>query len=152
MKNFSEQHALCPPDIFKAVADNLAEGKRVIRIRGLRASGRAMFLASLFTRHRKTMLVLCESEKEGEEILRDLSFFLGTEEGLLYPPWDLVTTDMFAVQKDASRSRMSVLALLSGGGPRLVVAPFAAAAQKILPRKVFESYAQLISVGDTLDR
>ncbi len=139
-------------DVFDAAADGLDRGKRIVRMRGLRASGRAMFLASLFSRRRKTTLVLCGSEKEAEELLRDLSFFLGAEEGLLFPPWDLVTTDMFAVQKEATRARMNVLALLAGGGPRLVIAPLSAAAQKILPRKVFDAYGGFISVGDTIER
>ncbi|HOG16986.1 MAG TPA: transcription-repair coupling factor [Syntrophales bacterium] len=152
MEKKPEKTVLRPAEIFEAAADGLDRGKRVVRMRGLRASGKAMFLAFLFSRRRKTMLVLCESEKEAEAILRDLSFFLGTEEGLLYPPWDLVTTDMFAVQKDAMRARMNVLALLADGGPRLVVAPLSAAAQKILPRRVFDGYGRFISIGDTIGR
>ena len=61
------------------------------------------------------------TEREALDMARDMSFFLGPDRVLHYPPWDVVSTDLFAFQRDVELARLEVLCRLLSPSPALIV-------------------------------
>ena len=88
----------------------------------LHGSANAFLIAALSEQLGRPLVVLSPTEKEARETFQDLSLFLGSGKVLLYPPWDIQTTDMFALQRDVELVRMEVLARLLTDEPAVIVA------------------------------
>ena len=146
-----EKNLDSPP--FTALFDGIREGEKRLAVSGLRGSARS-FLLSLISKHtERTLIVITPTEKEAKDIHQDISFFMGGEyNAFLYPPWDFFSTDIVAFQQDVELSRMEILCRFIMGKQSVVVVPLKALMQKVMPRKVLESYIETISVGDTIDR
>ncbi len=136
----------------RELLERIDRGEDRIRVGGLEGSARAFLLALLFHHLRRPLIVIVPEEKEAGAWFRDLSFFLGDGEAFLLPSWDLLTTDMFAFQRETELFRLEVLHRLLYGGPAVVVVPARALMQKVPPREVIEGYGEWISVGDTRER
>ena len=138
--------------VLRDLLERFARGEDPLRVGGLEGSARNFILSLLFGHLHRTLAVVTPTEKEAETCLRDLSFFLGEDQALLLPPWDLLTTDMFAFQRETELARLEVLHRLLYGGPAIVVIPAQALMQKVVPREVLDGYVEWISVGDTRER
>ena len=136
----------------RELLERIARGEDRIAVGGLEGAARAFLPALLFRHLRRPLIVIVPTEKEAGVFFRDLSFFLGDEEAFLYPSWDLLTTDMFAFQRETELTRLEVLHRLVYGEPAVVVISARALMQKVLPREVLEGYVEWISVGDTRER
>ena len=136
----------------RELLERIALGEERITIGGLEGAARAFLLALLFRHLRRTLIVIGPTEKEAESSFRDISFFLGNDQSVLLPSWDLLTTDMFAFQRETELTRLEALHRLMFGDPAIVVIPARALMQKVFPREVLEGYGEWISVGDTRER
>jgi len=137
---------------FRGLLEGLARGEGLISVAGLEGAARAFQIALFFRRLRRTIVVVSPTEKEAVSFFRDLSFFLGEGQALLLPSWDLLTTDMFAFQRETELSRLEVLHRLAYGAPAVVAIPARALLQKVIPREALEAYREPISIGDTRER
>ena len=138
--------------VVRELLERLDRGEDRIPIGGLEGSARAFLIALLFRHLRRTLIVIVPTEKEAETCFRDLSFFLGDDLAFLMPPWDLLTTDMFAFQRETELARLEVLHRLTFGEPAVVVIPARALMQKVIPLDVLKGYGEWISIGDTRER
>lgn len=132
--------------------ERLDRGEEEIAVGGLAGSARAFLTALLFRRLRRPLIVISPTEKEAGVFVRDLAFFLGEEHAFLLPSWDLLTTDMFAFQRETELDRLEAFHRLVYGDPAVAVIPVRALMQKAIPRGILEGYAEWISVGDTRER
>ncbi|MCX5839143.1 MAG: transcription-repair coupling factor [Deltaproteobacteria bacterium] len=132
--------------------ERLGRGEQKIAVGGLEGAARAFLVALLFRQLRRPLIVISPTEKEADACVRDLSLFLGEDQAVLLPSWDLLTTDMFAFQRETELARLEVFHRLAYGGPAVVVIPARALLQKAIPREVLESYVEWISVGDIRER
>ncbi|MHB9096713.1 MAG: transcription-repair coupling factor [Syntrophales bacterium] len=136
----------------RELLERIARGEDRIAVGGLEGAARALLPALLFRHLRRPLIVIVPTEKEAGVSFRDLSFFLGDDEAFLYPSWDLLTTDMFAFQRETELARLEVLHRLVYGEPAVMVISARALMQKVLPREVLDGYVEWISVGDTRER
>ena len=132
--------------------ERLDRGEQRIAVGGLEGSARAFLTALLFRQLRRPLIVISPTEKEADACVRDLSLFLGEDQTVLMPSWDLLTTDMFAFQRETELARLEVFHRMMYGGPAVVVIPARALMQKVIPREVLEGYVEWISVGDIRER
>lgn len=139
------------PD-FQALFRRIGRGENKMRVSGLKGSARALFLALLFRNLGRTLIVIGPEEKTARGLFGDLSFFLGAEHVLFYPPWETGPADMLAFQREVYLSRIDVLYRVMAVKAAVVVIPLGAVIQKVIPRDVFVDYLQTVSVGDTLAR
>jgi transcription-repair coupling factor (superfamily II helicase) len=130
----------------------LDRGDEKVAVGGLEGSARAFLMALLFRQQHRPLIVISPTEKEAEGRVRDLALFLGDDQAVLMPSWDLLTTDMFAFQRETELSRLEVFHRLAYGGPAVVVIPARSLMQRVIPRKALECYAEWISVGDIRER
>jgi transcription-repair coupling factor (superfamily II helicase) len=137
---------------FRSLFERIGQGETKIRVGGLKGSARALFLSLLFRKQRRTVIVVTPGEKDAETLSGDISFFLGADQVLLYPPWDIRSADVLAFQRDVYLARTDVLYRLMTGRAAVVVLSLEALIQKVVSRAVFADYVATISVGDTLER
>ncbi len=138
--------------VLRELVERIGRGEERVRIGGLEGAGRA-FLASLLFRYlARTLVVVVPDDREAGVWFRDLRFFFGNGQAVLLPPWDLLTTDMFAFQRDTELSRLEALQRLLYGPPGVMVVSVRALMQKLPPREVIEGYSEWVSVGDTRER
>ena len=136
----------------RELLERLERGEERIAVGGLEGSARAFLMALLFRQLRRPLIIISPTEKEAESCVRDLSLFLGENQPFLMPSWDLLTTDMFAFQRETELARLEVLHRLVYGEPAVLVIPACALMQKVIPREVLEDYSEWISIGDTRER
>jgi transcription-repair coupling factor (superfamily II helicase) len=136
----------------RELLERLGRGEQRIAVGGLEGSARTFLMALLFRQLRRPLIVISPTEKEAEACVRDLSLFLGEDQAVLLPSWDLLTTDMFAFQRETELARLEVFHRLAYGGPAVLVIPARALMQKVIPREVLEGYVGWISVGDIRER
>jgi len=136
----------------RGLLERLGRGEQRIAVGGLEGSARAFLMALLFRQLRRPLIVISPTEKEADACVRDLSLFLGEDQAVLLPSWDLLTTDMFAFQRETEIARLEVFHRLAYGGPAVVVISARAIMQKVIPREVLEGYVEGISVGDIRER
>ncbi|MFH2119074.1 MAG: transcription-repair coupling factor [Pseudomonadota bacterium] len=136
----------------RELLERLGRGEERIAVGGLEGAARAFVVALLFRHLRRPLNVIAPTEKDAEAFVRDLSLFLGEDQAFLLPPWDLLTTDMFAFQRETELARLDVFHRLAYGGPAVVVIPIRALMQKVIPREILEGYVEWVSVGDCRER
>ncbi|MFN2459930.1 MAG: transcription-repair coupling factor [Candidatus Velthaea sp.] len=113
------------------------------------ASARPYLLAGLHKALGGHVFVVVPTTDVAERTFTDLAYFLGEREpatvALLRPRDETVG----ALESPSERSaRMSLLADLCAGKPRIVIAPVAALRQYVMPRRIFEELALSLHVGD----
>jgi len=137
----------------RVLVNKIHGGEKETDICGLQGSSKAFIASILFRNTGKVLLFITPSRKEALDAFRDLSFFLGGEDVLLFPPWDIINPDdTLSRQNENATGRAGVLSRLLSGKPAVVVAPLSALMQKVAPASVFDSYAETISIGDDRDR
>jgi transcription-repair coupling factor (superfamily II helicase) len=136
----------------RELLERLGRGEERIAVGGLEGAARAFVIAFLFRHLNRPLIVVAPTEKDAEVCVRDLSLFLGEDQAFLMPPWDLLTTDMFAFQRETELARLEVFHRLAYGGPAVVVIPIHALMQKVIPREILEGYVGWVSVGDCHER
>lgn len=153
MRKIIETKKAVPRDpVFAGALDALAGGGRISMLNGLRGPAKALFLSILFRQAGKTIVVISPSEKDALSLHHDLSFYLGEDSVAFYPPWDVLSTDLMAFQREAEMQRMDLLCRLWSSETLVIVMPLKAALQKIIPKHAFDEYVRQISVGDFIDR
>lgn len=138
--------------VLRMLYEKIEQGVEQLSLNRLHGSANAFLIAALSEQLGRPLLVLSPTEKEAKETFQDLSLFLEGKKVYLYPPWDIQTTDMFALQRDVELIRMEVLARLLADEPAIIVAPLKALMQKVIPRAVLDSYLEIITTGSELNR
>ena len=139
-------------EVFARVSGTSPSAQDSLCIQGLQGSAKAFFLSRLFRETGRPLVVFTPTEREAREMERDIAFFLGRDRVLLYAPWDVVSTDLLAFQRDVELVRLGILYRLLNGKPGVVVLPLKALMQKLMPQAAFVGYIQKIAIGDLLDR
>jgi len=134
------------------LSEKIAQGVERLSVNRLHGSANAFLIAALTKQLERPILVLSPTEKEARETFSDLSLFLGEGKVLLYPPWDIQTTDMFALQRDVELVRMEVLSRLLADEPAVIVASLKALMQKVVPRAILDSYLEILTPGAEIPR
>ncbi len=139
---------------FNVLFDRIGRGDMESRVSGLHGSAKSLFVSILFKRTGKTLIVVSPQERDAGNTFRDISFFLNTDDAgvFLYPSWDILSMDIFAFQREVELSRMETLFRLLTGKPSIVVLSLRSLMQKVIPRAVFGSYVETISIGDFIER
>ena len=156
MRKIVEKKKIQTDPAFQILLDRLRQaplsGHGTLRAQGLHGSAKSFYLSLLFNTTDRFLIVVNPTEREALDMARDMSFFLGPDRVLHYPPWDVVSTDLFAFQRDVELARLEVLCRLLSPSPALIVLSLKALMQKVMPRAVLEAYQRVISIGDMQDR
>jgi len=128
----------------------------VLECAGLHGADMAYFISRIHREHKIPVFVVVSSSGEGETLLGDLTFFLGTEaEGkiLYFPPYNILPFKFLSYHNETAAKRISVLhQLISGGKTPIVITTPDVLMQKLIPKQELSDYAELVMVGEDIDR
>jgi len=142
-----------PDPALTSLVNTVLRGNRETVICGLNGSAPSLVTALLFEHIGRTLIYVTPTEEEAKNALRDLSFFLGEEKVLLFPPCDILSLDdTLSHQRDISAQRVKVLYQLLSGSPAVFVVPLSALTQKVMPMNAIMEYTEDIVTGANLER
>jgi len=116
---------------------------------------KAYLIARAFRRQQESCLIVVSSTKQGERLLEDLRFFIGDPQAqlLLFPAYNILPYKFLSYHNEIAGNRIRVLyQLLAGKTPSIVVITVEALLSKIIPRNEISRYAELLLVGEEIER
>jgi len=140
---------------YERVLDRLSERDRPIEITGLTGSEKAYLISKIYLQHRRPCLVILASSGEGDRLLEDLRFFVGSNDVpiLFFPSYNILPFKFLSYHNETAGNRIRVLyRLLETGIPPIVVTSVDALMLKIIPKPEISRYAELIIENEEIDR
>ena len=147
-----ENNRIQTDPVFKAFFEKIDLGASEVTVSGLHGSAKSLLLSIVFRVSHRPLLVVSPELEDAKRLCRDLSQFLAASQIILFPPWDILSSDFFSSQREIELRRMKALHKLYQGEPLIYVMPLAAFLQKVAPRKSIEDCTRAIAIGDRLDR
>jgi len=125
-----------------------------IHCTGLSGSARAHFIAALYLKTRKPLLVVLPDTEDGKQFVEDIEFFLpDTLPPVIYvPPYNISPYKSLSYHNETAAKRIGALHTLVENRSPLVVVPIGVLLQKIIPKRILCNYAELIMDGEEIDR
>ena len=124
MRKIVDQRKIHADPALQALLERLRQSPSTaptaLRVHGLQGSAQSFYLSLLFRHTKRFLIVVSPTEREARDMARDLSFFLGEERVLHYPAWDVISTDLFAFQREAELARLEGLCRLLSPLPLVV--------------------------------
>jgi transcription-repair coupling factor (superfamily II helicase) len=147
--------ALLPELLKKNFGEELMlalEKKSSLSVSGFAGSSPAIFAAQLFLVHQRNIVFVVENKEDALYATTELEELIGKEKVLYFPPSHLEPYQIEKIQNANLVLRTEVINKLnSGKSPKIIVAPYAALAEKVLKKADFTSITHSIKVGDRLD-
>jgi len=122
---------------------------------GLKGAAAALFLWRLYCREPRPMLILAADSRQAETLWYDLLFFRNDAAVpvLFFPPYNILPYKVLAYHNETAARRMRVLyTLLEAPQAPIVITTIGAFLKRIIPRSEVAGYAELLMIGEDLDR
>ena len=135
--------------------EQLSGRDRAIECAGFSGSEKAYLIASVFLQQGVDCLVIVSSNKQGERLIEDLRFFIGNPHIpiLFFPSYNILPFKFLSYHNEIAGNRIRVLyQLLEERSPSIVVITVEALLNKIIPRNEISRYAELLIVGEEIER
>jgi len=137
----------------KTITATLAKGSRRLTLAGLTGSSPAFLLARLLAESPELFVVITSDGDTAEELCREIRFFSESpQEVLHFPAWDVTPLDAASPHPNVTGERLNTLCCLMDRRPRIVVAPYAACVQKVIPRQTLGDLSQYLVAGEEVPR
>ncbi len=135
--------------------ESFSEGRSIPEFSGMVGAERAFFVSKIHDMLQRPILVVTPDIKQAEKFIKDLRFFSGRREKpiLFFPPYNIQPFKALSYHSETAAKRISILfQLISGGVPPVVVTTVSAMLQKLVPKKEIRDFAELVMLGEELDR
>jgi transcription-repair coupling factor (superfamily II helicase) len=137
------------PRALAPIVEELRTGAGVYAAHETIAAARPALLASLYRALERPLLVIVPTPDVAERAFADLLYYLAEDEPEQVALLRSRDEALGAIESPSERSaRMTLLADLAAGKPRLVLAPVAALRQYLMPRALFERLLLTLRIGD----
>lgn len=127
----------------------------VLDCHGLKGASAAFFLWRCYRRAPQPLLALTATPRQAETLWLDLMFFQsdGAVPVLYFPPYNIQPYKVLAYHNETAARRVRVLyTLLDAPRPPIVVTTMDAFLKRLIPRAELGGYAELLMIGEDLDR
>jgi len=141
--------------ISKALIDIISTRRFGIDCTGLSGSMGAYLVSHLYRTLGVPLIVITSTPKDAEMFIEDLRFFEGTSETqiLYFPSYNILPFKFLSYHNETAAKRIRTLYRLIESDPApMVVTTVSALMQKIVPKRRICDYAELIMVGEEMDR
>ncbi|KEY17800.1 transcription-repair coupling factor [Kaistella antarctica] len=123
-----------------------------LAVKSFAGSSPAVFAAELFLIKKKSVLFLTDDKEDALYITSELEDLLGKENVLYFPPTHLEPYQIEKTQNANLVLRTEVLNRIHNDKkPRVMIAPFASLAEKVMKKDDFKAISHTIKTGDQLD-
>lgn len=141
---FSQQEEM------KTIVNGMQEGLKEQLVAGLSGSARTLFLASIYEKTQKSILVVTHNLLQAQKLYDDLVSLIGEKEVFLYPANELIAAEMSIASPELKAQRIEALNYWSKNKNGIMIAPMAGL-RKILPSKEqWSSYQIKLTTGEDI--
>ncbi len=140
---------------FKSLINKILHRDCGIDCIGLSGSDTAFFVSRLYSEHRTPFIVIVPSQKQGEIFINDLSFFINESElhVIHFPSYNILPFKKLSYHNETAAKRISALyRIINDEVPLIIVTTVSALLQKLIPKQEICNYAELIMVGEDIER
>ena len=125
-----------------------------VNLPGLKGSAPAYIISRLLQQQKSSFLVILPDTETAEEWSRELRFYAGRDDAVLYfPPWEAAPFDPVSPHPNIIGERLHTLfKLMDSSAPLVVTTTIAAICQKLLPRQTLGEVSQYLVAGEEADR
>jgi transcription-repair coupling factor (superfamily II helicase) len=125
-----------------------------INLTGLKGSAPAYIISRLLEKRKTPFLIILPDTETAEEWSRELRFYLGRNDDVLYfPPWETAPLEPVSPHPEITGERFRTLfKLMDGANPHIVTTTIAAVCQKLLPKRTLGDVSQYLVAGEEVDR
>ncbi|UOF91816.1 transcription-repair coupling factor [Fodinisporobacter ferrooxydans] len=120
-------------------------------ITGLAGSARHVYIAGLFAKLQRPLLVVTHSMQQAQQIYEDLIELLPDSTVSLFPEREIGFVDLIAYSPDLAGQRIQVMDLLTRSTSAITIAPLAAVHQPLVPKEAFRQFSIRLAVGQSID-
>ncbi|MCQ6276722.1 transcription-repair coupling factor [Bacillus sp. V3B] len=126
------------------------EGLREQLVAGLSGSARTLFIASVYEKTKKQILIVTHNLLQAQKLFDDLVHVIGEEDVFLYPANELIGAEISVASPELKAQRIEVLNHLSTEKGSIVIVPIAGMRKFVPPPAVWKQYQLTFKVGDEL--
>src|SRR3954447_1968619 len=145
LKNlFNEQ------DDVQGIIAGVDEGLREQLVAGLSGSARTLFLASVYEKTKKPILIVTHNLLQAQKLFDDLVHVIGEEDMFIYPANELIGAEISVASPELKAQRIEVLNHLSKQKSSIVIVPIAGMRKFVPPPAIWKQYQLTLTVGDEL--
>lgn len=137
-------------DDVQSIINGVEEGLREQLIAGLSGSSRSVFIASIYQKTNKPLLVVTHNLLQAQKIVDDLQSLVSDHEIFLYPANELIASELSVASPELKAQRIEVLNYWSNYRKGIVVAPISGVIKMLPPKTVWRENQLLLSIGDDL--
>ncbi len=116
-------------------------------VTGLLAAAKPLFIASLFKRYQKTILLVSDSLHHAQLLERALSGIVGSDNVYLYPVEEATAAEVAVSSPEYRGERVAALTALCAAEPRIVLASAKGMKRLLPPRAVWQNAKLEFNVG-----
>ncbi|KRM00029.1 transcription-repair coupling factor [Liquorilactobacillus satsumensis] len=120
-------------------------------VTGLLAAAKPLFIASLFKRYQKTILLVSDSLHHAQLLERALSGIVGSDNVYLYPVEEATAAEVAVSSPEYRGERVAALTALCAAEPRIVLASAKGMKRLLPPRAVWQNAKLEFNVGQEIE-
>jgi len=143
IKNLFNEH-----DDVRNVIAGVEEGLREQLVTGLSGSARTLFLASIYEKTKKPVLIVTHNLLQAQKLFDDLVQVIGEDEVTLYPANELIGAEISVASPELKAQRIDVLNRLSNQQYGITIVPIAGMRKIVTPPAIWKRYQYSLKVGD----
>ena len=135
---------------FQTVITGFEQGLREQLVSGLSGTARNLFLAALYHKINRPLVIVTPNMFHAQKVSEDLSQLLPDEKVWLYPANELVISEVSISSPEIIGQRLEVLNELASGHKGILIVPFAGARRSIIPKRDWKKAQINLKVGETV--
>jgi len=135
---------------FNQLISALKNNKTPMVVHGLNEAQKSHITYGIHDAFQKQLCLITYNEIEGQQIYRDLEFYLG-DRVLYFPVRDLVYYNIESITAEEVNERLKTLEKLSQGGPYVVVTSVEALLLKLPIPTLFQKHRLVFKLGESIE-
>ena len=135
----------------QSILNGVDAGLREQLVAGLSGSSRAMLIASVYKKTKRSILVVTYNLLQAQKLYEDLTSFISEEDVLLYPANELIAAELSIASPELRAQRIEVLNYWSKGKTGIVIAPMGGFRKLLPPKPLWNKYQLTFKVEDEIN-
>jgi transcription-repair coupling factor (superfamily II helicase) len=135
----------------QSVISGVDEGLKEQLIAGLSGSARTVFIASIYEKTKKPMLIVTHNLLQAQKIYDDLSSLIGDMDVFLYPANELIAAEISIASPELKAQRIEAMNHWVHKQDGIIIVPIAGLRKILPPKELWKNYQLSLNVGDDID-
>lgn len=141
---------LTESDDVQSVTSGIEEGLKEQLVAGLSNSGRSVFMAALYEKLNRPLLIITYNLLQAQKLYEDLSQLV-SDDIYIYPANELTVADLGVASPELKAQRIETLNFLCRNEKGIVIAPIAGVRRILPPKSIWQKHMIPLSVDDEID-